>query len=226
MDSYVVLDLENPNVRGNSVCAIGILIVENGKVKEKLYTLIDPEDRFDDMNSQINGITASQVVGSPTLKEYWDKIRQLLTENIVVGHNITYDLGVLSKSLVRYDLEVPKFRYICTLQLSQAFISVKSHKLTELMKSIGYSYNAHNALEDALAANELYRYLLNNYDLSKINCSEYAYSFALKENVDEKLISHLNNLYGIIKGIEFDEIVNQEEINKIRSWESDNLIYK
>ena len=226
MDKYIALDLENPNVRGNSVCAIGILVVENGVVKDKLYSLINPEDRFDSMNSQINGITAFQVAGSPTLKEYWDNIKQLLTDNIIVGHNITYDLGVLSKSLARYEIEVPKFRYICTLQLSQAFIQAKSHKLTELMKDIGYSYNAHNALEDAIAANELYRYLLVHFDLSKISCNEYAYNFTLKESVDEKLISHLNNLYGIIKGVEFDDIVNQEEIDKLKLWENENAVYK
>ena len=32
LEKYVLLDLENPNTRGNSICAIAVVLMENGRV--------------------------------------------------------------------------------------------------------------------------------------------------------------------------------------------------
>lgn len=122
-NSFVVLDIENPNSRGNSICAIGMLIVKDGALVRKEYSLINPEDRFDRTNSEITGITESMVLNSPTLKDYWPEIDSLLSSNVIIGHNIKYDLSVLSKALYRYDMPVPAFRYVCTLELSRSLLS-------------------------------------------------------------------------------------------------------
>lgn len=70
MKDYVVLDLENPNVRGNSICAIGVIVVKNSRIIDRKYTLINPEDRFDRNNVAITGIDAGMVLDSPTLPLY------------------------------------------------------------------------------------------------------------------------------------------------------------
>ena len=75
LEKYVLLDLENPNTRGNSICAIAVVLVENDSVVKQKYTLINPEDRFDAVNAKITGIDASQVQDAPTLKEYWSEIQ-------------------------------------------------------------------------------------------------------------------------------------------------------
>ena len=146
LEKYILLDLENPNTRGNSICAIAVVLMENDKVVEKKYTLINPEDRFDPINARITGIDASQVQNAPTLKEYWNEIKELLSENVVIGHNVTYDLAVLSRALQRYDLEVKKYRYSCTLELSKKYIKADSYKLENLSQKLGYEYRAHDAL--------------------------------------------------------------------------------
>lgn len=107
MKDYIVLDLENPNSRGNSICSIAIIIVKNNEIVDKKYTLINPEDRFDSINSRINGIDARMVIDSPTLNDYWDEIKDYFDNHIVIGHNIAYDLNVLSKALDRYNIEIP-----------------------------------------------------------------------------------------------------------------------
>lgn len=68
-------------------------------------------------------IEPNMVIGKPTFNEYWEEIKGLLTSNIIVGHNIQYDLSVISKCLQRYDIEeLLKFDYICTLNLSRKYI--------------------------------------------------------------------------------------------------------
>lgn len=226
IQNYVFLDVENPNSRGNSICAIGFLIVKSGKIIDKRYFLVNPEDRFDRTNSEITGLTESMVLNSPTLKEIWSELEPLLTNAIIIGHNIKYDLNVLSKSLDRYDIKVPDFQFICTLQLSRSLFISESYKLSFLLNSIGLSYHPHNALEDAYAAYQLFGHLISNYKLKKIPTDVYKYQHSLSDTVDSKLDSNINDLYGIIKGINYDGIIDSSEIRCLQNWIDENIKYK
>lgn len=226
LEKYVLLDLENPNTRGNSICAIAVVLVENDKVVEKKYTLINPEDRFDPINARITGIDASQVQNAPTLKEYWSEIKELLSENVVIGHNVTYDLAVLSRALQRYDLEVKKYRYSCTLELSKKYIKADSYKLENLSQKLGYEYRAHDALEDALACGQLFRYIRSKNTLSEDIVHTYFFEETMLEKIDEHLVSNLQCLSGLIQGILSDGVVNKSEMKRLRKWVEDNMIYK
>lgn len=226
LEKYVLLDLENPNTRGNSICAIAVVLVENDRVVKQKYTLINPEDRFDAVNAKITGIDASQVQDAPTLKEYWSEIQELLHENVIVGHNVTYDLAVLSRSLQRYDLEVENYRYICTLELSKKYIKSDSYKLENLSQELGHEYRAHDALEDALACGQLFQYIKSNNELSEDVVHTYSFEETMIEKIDERLISNLQCLSGLIQGILSDGVVNKAEMSRLRKWMDDNMIYK
>lgn len=153
LQDYIVLDLETPNCRANSVCSIGIVIVKDNKIIDKKYSLINPEDSFDNQNINIHGISRSDVINSPTIAEYWSEIEELFSNNIIVGHNIIFDLTVLSKALSKYDIKFPEVKYICTLNEIQKWLDLSSYKLTNICKHIGFEYDSHNALGDSLAAN-------------------------------------------------------------------------
>lgn len=223
---YVSVDIENPNSRSNSVCAIGIVVVENGEVVENKYSLINPEDRFDSQTISINGIEPSMVVGKPTFSEYWNEIKDLLTENIIVGHNIQYDLSVISKCLQRYDIEAPSFNYYCTLSLSRKHLNCDSYKLNVLASKLGISFNHHNALEDAETSRQIFDYIDKNYGVGTKELSRYYHEDKTIDNLDSKLESNINELYGIVQAIDYDKLINEKEITKLRNWVEENRIYK
>lgn len=225
-EKYVLLDIENPNTRGNSICAIAVVLVENDKVVEKKYSLINPEDRFDAINSRITGIDASQVQTAPTLKEYWGEIQGLLKENVIIGHNVTYDLAVLSRALQRYDIEAEPWRYSCTLELSKKYIKADSYKLENLLKSLGYQYEAHNALSDAVACGVLFQYIKAENKLAEDLLHTYIFTEETIEKLDERLVTNLHSLSGIIQGILADDVVNEAEMARLRKWAEDNMLYK
>lgn len=224
LNKYVLLDIENPNSRGNSICAIAVITVEEGDIVDKKYSLINPEDRFDAINSKITGIDASQIQEAPTLKDYWSEISGILLNNVVVGHNITYDLSVLEKALHRYDIEIPGFEYSCTLELSRKYMNVDSYKLESLSNYIGYTYEAHVAINDALAAGKLFEYLQCNYTDSSDETHFFYPDNKTKEKIEECLITNLNTLSGIIEGITADDIVSGKEIERLKSWIEENTI--
>lgn len=222
---YISIDIENPNARGNSICSIGIIVVKNKKVVDEKYSLINPEDRFDINNSNITGLNYSDVKDAPTFKEYWKSIKELFENNIIVGHNITYDLTVIAKALERYDIEVPIFNYYCTLKLSRNFIKTNSYSLNSLCDLLNVNLeNNHNALEDAKASQKIFEYLDYNNDIG--TSEKFELESKILDKLDSKLETNINTLYGIIKGINYDGIIDDKEIRKLKFWIEDNRLYK
>ena len=222
---YISVDIENPNARGNSICSIGIIIVKDNKIVDEKYSLINPEDRFDINNSNITGLNYADVKDAPTFKEYWESIKELLENNVIVGHNITYDLNVIAKALERYDIEVPIFNYYCTLKLSRSFININSYSLDSLCDLLNISLeNHHNALEDAKASQKIFECLNYNEDIG--SCEKFEFESKVLDGLDSKLETNINTLYGIIKGINYDGIIDDKEIEKLKSWVEDNRLYK
>ena len=222
---YISVDIENPNTRGNSICSIGIIIVKDNKIIDKKYSLINPEDRFDINNSKITGLTYADVKDAPTFKEYWKIIEDLFKNNIIVGHNITYDLSVISKALERYDIDAPVFNYYCTLKLSRKYINTNSYSLDSLCDLLKINLdNHHNALEDALASQQIFEYLNKRNDIG--NSEKFEFINKVSDSMDSKLETNINTLYGIIKGINYDGIIDDKEIEKLRLWVEDNRLYK
>ncbi|NJP39649.1 hypothetical protein HCH52_01065 [Oscillospiraceae bacterium HV4-5-C5C] len=224
--NYVALDLENPNTRGNSICSLGLVFVRNGQIVDRSYSLINPEDRFDRNNSRITGLSESMVRSAPTLPEYWVQLQDLVKDQPIVGHNVRYDLNVLSKSLERYSLPVPQFHYICTLELSRKLLTADSYSLNALTNQIGYRYAAHHALADAEASHVLLQYLIGTYRLVNLHAQPFTRAAVSEDKLDQKLLSHINDLFGIIQGIASDGVVDQVEVGYLRQWLDDNAKYK
>ena len=46
MKSFAAIDFETANQHRSSVCSVGVVVVRNGKVTDKLYRLIKPTPNF------------------------------------------------------------------------------------------------------------------------------------------------------------------------------------
>ncbi|MCD7781550.1 MAG: hypothetical protein LUG89_02485 [Methanosphaera sp.] len=224
MKDYVVMDLENPNFKQNSISSIGLLLIRDHKVVDSKYSLINPEDSFDPMNIDLTGLNPSVVADAPTLPEYWDQIKSWLLDNVILGHNITYDLRVLSKSLQRYGMSVPSFRYMCSLNLSRRYLNLKSNKLENVAKNLNIQYDPHIAIEDARASYEVYEYINKHNDLSEYKIKDYNYKPTIKDKLDPKLARNINNLYGMIQVLRIEENITTYHINLLRKWYNENYL--
>ena len=190
-----------------------------------MYSLINPEDRFDLNNTQITGLSYNDIKTAPNFKDYWNKISELFEKNIVIGHNVIYDLNVISKSLERYDIEMPEINYYCTLKLLKENMSMESYSLDKVSEYLEIELTQHhNALKDASATQQIFEYLNKNYDIGK--CDNFRYECILSEDLDSKLETNINSLYGIIQGITYDGIIDDKEVKKIRCWVEENRLYK
>jgi DNA polymerase-3 subunit epsilon len=150
---FVSIDFETANNNRSSACALGIVIVKGGMIKDEHYFLIDPEEDFDDYCIQIHGITPSLVKGKPTFKLLWESIEPYFSENLIVAHNASFDMSVFRYSLNKANIPFPALKYFCTYILSKKLLTgLSSYRLDVVAEHFGIAFKHHNALEDARTA--------------------------------------------------------------------------
>ncbi len=58
MKDFVAIDFETANRERTSICSVGLVRVENGDIREKIYRLIRPyPDYYSSWNTRIHGLT-------------------------------------------------------------------------------------------------------------------------------------------------------------------------
>ena len=158
---YVAFDVETPNRYNSRMSAIGISVVEDGRIVREFYSLVDPEQHFDWFNSQLTGINEETVFDAPSFPELWPEIEPLLSSGVLAAHNASFDIGVLRKCLESYEIAwKPYVRGVCTVTMGRSLLPGISHKLNDLCEHYGICLNHHRADSDSHACAEiLIRYM-------------------------------------------------------------------
>ena len=158
---YVAFDVETPNRYNSRMSAIGISVVEDGRIVREFYSLVDPEQPFDWFNSQLTGINEETVFDAPSFPELWPEIEPLLSSGVLAAHNASFDIGVLRKCLESYEIAwKPYVRGVCTVTMGRSLLPGISQKLNDLCEHYGICLNHHRADSDSHACAEiLIRYM-------------------------------------------------------------------
>ena len=166
MNRYIAFDVETPNRYNNRMSAIGVAVVEDGRIVDSFYSLVDPEQPFDWFNTQLTGIDEDAVQGAPTFPELWERIEPVMGSGLLVAHNAPFDLGVLKKCLAAYDIYWrPQVKGLCTVRMGRRLLPGVSHRLNDLCAYYGIGLTHHRADSDSLAcAQILLRYLESGAD--------------------------------------------------------------
>ncbi len=170
----------------------------------------------------------------PTFPNLWKEIECYFTNAIVIGHNVAgADLDALVKALRRYNIDIPELYYICTLELARKYVprySVLNFSMSALCQYFEIDIDSeHDAFDDACANSDLFRKLIQTYDINIDACvhkyipheSEVFMSYVANP-VIRKAISEF---YGIIRGFSIDNKINAEETAYIIKWKEDNHRY-
>ena len=153
--SFTAVDFETGNPSRASICAVGLVRVEDGRVVETLNRLVRPpgnEIRGD--FTAIHGITRRDTASAPDFATLWPELQPWFA-GTVVAHNFSFDGSCLRAALELHALEIPSFSPACTWRLYR-------RGLAPLCVEHGIPLRHHDALSDALACAELYRRWLDS----------------------------------------------------------------
>ncbi|WP_458863627.1 3'-5' exonuclease [Acidaminobacterium chupaoyuni] len=156
-DRYIAFDVETPNYANDRISAIGISVVEEGKITDEFYSLVNPETHFDLFNIQLTGITPQMTANQPSFPQLWQKILPLMGSGLLIAHNAPFDMGVLAKCLNHYEIEwQPVAHYACTCAMGRVcYPNLYNHKLNTLCDHLRLDLDHHNAGSDSRACAEL-----------------------------------------------------------------------
>lgn len=155
--NFTAIDFETANGQRNSACQLGIAVISAGKVAmTKSWLIKPPTDYF--TFSYLHGITYESVRNEPTFGELWPEIQPHIESKIVAAHNAGFDTGVLMATLKTYQLPVPNFYVIDSLQVARrTWPELKNHKLSTMADYLKVDLQHHDAGSDAVACAEIIR---------------------------------------------------------------------
>jgi len=72
---FAAIDFETANNYPSSVCSVGIVLVRDGAIADKIYRLIRPEPEwYSYWNTRTHGLTAADTADAPVFSEVWAEI--------------------------------------------------------------------------------------------------------------------------------------------------------
>jgi len=156
-NSFTAIDFETAQGYRWSICQVGLIRVENGKIVKQLDLLVQPPHNYYwDKFIDIHGITPEDTAKAPTFDIIWPQVEPYIKGQHVVAHNgFSFDFHCISQTLEYYGLKAPDYEKHCTYR-------IYGDNLASLCKSYNIELNHHNALSDAMACAELFLLSLNN----------------------------------------------------------------
>ncbi|NDV93568.1 DNA polymerase III subunit epsilon [Dysgonomonas sp. 521] len=151
---FAAIDFETANQELSSVCSVGIVVIRNGIITERFYSLIQPEPNYYCYgNSQVHGLTAEDTADAKVFSEVWQEIEPLIENLPLVAHNKGFDESCLKAVFRTYRMDYPDYIFYCTLAASRRQLKhLPNHQLHTVAEDCGYILtNHHNALADAEA---------------------------------------------------------------------------
>lgn len=156
----VCIDFETANNFIGSICAVGLAIIEDGRVIDTKYWLVRPHEDyfyFDQFNVRIHGINENDVDDAPEFDLIYNQIKPLLNNTVAVAHNAAFDMSALRHVLDLYKIEYPEIDYLCTYKTAlKTWRGLDNYKLNTICKFLNYDFMYHNAQEDAIACGKVF----------------------------------------------------------------------
>lgn len=153
----VAVDVETANTDPSSICAIAVVEFQDGRIRSKWDTFVDPQDAFLSQHVDLHGIDEAAVRGAPTWDRVSDKLRGLLHDRVVVSHRL-FDRTALLRASARWQVDLPVDRHTCSwldswAMARSAWPQLANHRLQSVCEFLSYPLRwHHDARDDAKAA--------------------------------------------------------------------------
>lgn len=163
--SFVVIDFETANICPDSICQMGIVVVENNLIIDRKSFLIRPPyEEFTFTN--VHGITFDDVKDKPTFDSLWHQIKSYIEYHTLSAYNLQFDINCLLSVLSRYEIPFPTFTAFDVLSNVRScryfdceLSELKNYQLVTVAKQLELEHSAHDALSDSIVTAQIQLYL-------------------------------------------------------------------
>ena len=165
-DSYVIIDFETTGLdrEYDDIIEMAAIKVRNGAITDTFSSLINPDYQIDDFITYLTGITNEMLKIAPEINTVMPKLLSFIGNDIIVGHNVSFDIGFLCTNVTGDVLN----DYVDTLRLSRKlYKDMQHHRLIDMVEALNIpTNNFHRALDDCYTTYELFM-VLNDKAISE-----------------------------------------------------------
>ncbi len=155
MKNFAAIDFETANGCASSVCSVGVVIVKDGQIVDRYYSLIHPEPEYYTwFCREVHGLGPEDTEDAPVFPYVWEKIGPKIKGLPLVAHNSRFDEGCLKSVFQVYQMDYPDYQFYDTLSASRRYFGchLPNHQLQTVAAACGYDLTKHHhALADAEA---------------------------------------------------------------------------
>ena len=157
---FTVVDIESTGISADSaeILEVSALRFRGDKFEAAFSSLIKPSAPIPYFISQLTGITDEMVKDAPARKGVLRDFKDFLKGDVIIGHNVNFDVNFLYDELLRY-LGYPMSNdFVDVLKLSRTYLpDLVNHKQVTVAEHFGLDTSgAHRALKDTEICAENY----------------------------------------------------------------------
>lgn len=168
INRFVAIDFEILNEWRASIISIGIVVIEDNKIKtKKYYTVCPPSKNENYYCVQTHGMHYEDVKDSPDFPTVWKEIdEKYIKGSPLIAHNVGFEKSCINACNEEFGTN-NNYEYIDTLKLSRKYFpKLDNHKLNTVSEAIKHNLeNYHQADADALACAKIFIKLNKKYKL-------------------------------------------------------------
>lgn len=162
---YVVFDVETTGLSAayDKVIELSAVKMQKGNVIAEFSEFIDPGFPLSQTTTNLTSITDDMVRGSKSEEEVFTAFREFYGDTILVGHNVTFDMGFMNEGYERHGMGAITNPVIDTLTLARfLYPHMRSYRLNTLAKHFGVQLEQHHrAIFDSETTGHLNRIFLD-----------------------------------------------------------------
>ncbi|MEW4354785.1 3'-5' exonuclease [Streptococcus pneumoniae] len=163
---YTVVDIETTGVAGRQakIIEISALRIRNHQIDAEFSMLINPHQRLTPFIKNLTGITDQMLMSAPELPQVLLDFYAFLGEDVIVGHNVHFDVNFLYDNLLVVHGLYLTNDMVDTLRLSRRFLDLSHHRLDDLTAYFQLQgRDKHRALHDCRLTHEVYQNLYKHF---------------------------------------------------------------
>lgn len=180
LNDFTALDIETTGLSPeyDSIIELAAVRYRNGAPVERYSQLVNPGFSLDEFITELTGITDEMLFTMPKIGEALPGFIAFLGNDVVVGHNVHFDVNFIYDKSVENGLSPFSNNFVDTMRMAKRlYKSLPSYKLGCLIENLGLEKReAHRALNDAELTAEAYR----------VMCTEPNFEIAMTLSQDKK----------------------------------------
>ena len=148
--NFTAIDFETANGHSESVCAVGVAKVRDGKLVDSDSWLVKPPagyDTFNAFNVKLHGVSPERVKDAASWSEVLIELREYFEGDYLVAHNEAFDRGVFVKASAASGLPEPDEAFFCSVKMARRHEKAPSNSLAKLANYLGLPEFAHHQAE-------------------------------------------------------------------------------